>query len=168
MRSKYCDCCGREFFKRPRDSESQWERRVFCSVSCRNKSTRPEPIHIRFWKYVDQRGDSECWLWTGAKDGRGYGNISVGAGESPAKAYRISYEMRYGPIPDGLLIRHRCDNPACVNPRHLETGTQKDNARDMVQRNRQNPKSLLNLRPGAQGFHGAGPQSNGERYGTRS
>ena len=82
---------------------------------------------------------------------------------SKFKAHRVSYEMANGPIPDGLIIRHKCDNPNCVNPKHLESGTQKDNMLDASFRGRINPKSLLNLRPGEKGVYGAGTKSNGDR-----
>lgn len=78
------------------------------------------------------------------------------------KAHRVSYEMRHGPIPDGLNILHDCDNPNCVNPSHLKAGTQQENMRDASLRGRLNTKSLENLRPGKKGFSGAGPKSNKE------
>lgn len=78
------------------------------------------------------------------------------------KAHRVSFEMRYGPISDGLIVRHKCDNPNCVNPNHLEIGTQMDNMLDASSRGRLNPKSLLNLRPGEKGFYGAGSKENGD------
>lgn len=166
---KACEACGSDFTRHPRDSDSQWESRAYCSISCRNKSTMPVPIHLRFWKHVERRGATDCWEWTGNKDGRGYGSLSGGSGSSPVKAHRLSYELANGPIPTGLVVRHSCDNPICVNPAHLEAGTQKENIHDMVVRGRANPKSQLNLKPGAKNIHGAGPLSNGEILnGTRS
>lgn len=142
--TKECEACGKEFYKRTKDSVTQWMGRRYCSMSCRNKSTKPTPLHIRFWSYVLKT--SGCWEWKGATDGHGYGQISRGAEQSPYKAYRLSYEMFHGPIPEGLLVRHKCDNPICVNPDHLEVGTQKDNMQDASRRGRLNPKSLLNLK----------------------
>ena len=52
------------------------------------------------------------------------------------RLYRVLYEKEYGTIPKGMVIRHKCDNPSCVNIQHLEVGTQKDNVKDMVQRGR--------------------------------
>lgn len=167
--TKACESCGSDFTRHPKDSASQWAGRQYCSISCRNKSTPSSYIHLRFWKYVDRRSCNECWLWTGGTDGRGYGSLSGGSGSSPVKAHRLSYELANGPIPVGLVVRHGCDNPLCVNPAHLEVGTQKENIHDMVVRGRANPKSQLNLRPGAKNIHGAGPLSNGEMLnGTRS
>ncbi len=159
---KYCECCGREFFKRPSDSYDKWESRLYCSISCVNKSRPPTPIHIRFWVYVDKTDDNECWLWTGSKDALGYGRISRGADKSPQKAHRLSWEIHNGELSSDLVIRHKCDNPSCVNPFHLLPGTQKENMQDASDRNRLNPVSLLNLRPGTKGIHGAGPLSNRE------
>lgn len=117
-------------------------------------------IHERYLAKVVRR-ESGCWGWSGAKC-RGYGILSTRRGSPPAKAHRVSYELFKGPIPDGMLVRHTCDNPECTNPDHLLLGTDADNARDRVARGRSNPKSYLNLRPGARGYHGAGPLSNAE------
>lgn len=120
------------------------------------------PLHLRFWRRVE-RVESGCWLWRGSLDGGGYGQISTAQGFAPAKAHRVSWEMRNGPIPDGMVVCHTCDTPACVNPDHLFIGTQQDNMRDCSRKNRINPVSILNLRPGSPGHLGAGPESRKEK-----
>ena len=92
--TKECRCCGREFFKRKRDSQKQWEERNFCSISCKNKSVEPTPIHIRFWNFVDKKRDNDCWLWLGSKDENGYGRLATQQGESAIKAHRLSAGKR--------------------------------------------------------------------------
>lgn len=75
-----------------------------------------------------------CWLWTGGGgDGR-YGHFSINGGS--IRCHRWIYEFVCEPIPDGQVIRHRCDNPKCVNPAHLEVGTYAQNTADAVQRGR--------------------------------
>lgn len=104
--------------------------------------------------------EGECLIWTGSRDDHGYGHIATTHAASPKRVHRLAYELFIGPLEPHDKVRHRCDNPPCI--RHLIKGTQKDNIRDASERGRLNPKSLLNLRPGARGFHGAGPRSNGE------
>lgn len=85
--------------------------------------------------------NSGCWLWTGGTNGRGYGKITVGRRPDGSKfgayAHRASWELHCGPIPKGMFILHRCDNPSCVNPEHLFLGTPADNVHDMLAKGRQ-------------------------------
>lgn len=83
--------------------------------------------------------DTGCWEWQRASDGLGYGQLNVDG--KRYKAHRFFYEQKYGPIPEGLFLCHRCDNPACVNPDHMFVGTQKDNMRDAALKGRINSHS---------------------------
>ena len=98
--------------------------------------TERRAVADRFWDKVDRSGD--CWNWTGALISTGYGHLSVGVGETKTQvlAHRLSYVWRYGPIPDGFYVCHRCDNPKCVRPEHLFLGNQTDNMRDMAAKGR--------------------------------
>jgi hypothetical protein len=86
----------------------------------------------KLWTKVDKSG--ECWIWTGAKNQKGYGNL-VFEGEY-ARPHRVVYEHEIGPIPPGMHVLHRCDNPSCVNPEHLFLGTNLDNRHDMFAKGR--------------------------------
>ncbi|OLL21598.1 hypothetical protein BKE56_015630 [Rhodococcus sp. M8] len=77
----------------------------------------------------------ECWEWDGVKSNRsGYGIIQIEGRR--VRVHRLSYEVHVGPIPDGMIVRHTCDNPPCLNPHHLQLGTQDDNMQDMKVRGR--------------------------------
>ncbi|KIC85804.1 hypothetical protein RN49_17570 [Pantoea agglomerans] len=79
-----------------------------------------------------------CWQWTASLLTGGYGGFRLNG--KTLRAHRVSFELAYGPIPEGLMVRHKCDNRLCCNPEHLELGTNQDNMDDMKARGRQ--KSL--------------------------
>lgn len=88
-------------------------------------------IRDRFWSKVLKGGG--CWEWQAFKRG-GYGTFSIG--KKIYAAHRVAYELEVGWIPPRMFVRHKCDNPSCVRPDHLEIGTQKDNCRDRDARQR--------------------------------
>lgn len=96
----------------------------------------------RFWKKVEKNDLDDCWIWKGSSC-LGYGQMCTGmefCGER--KTHRISYTLQNGTIPKGMIIMHTCDNPSCVNPRHLKIGTYSDNMQDMKRKGRSNNKKF--------------------------
>jgi hypothetical protein len=83
----------------------------------------------RFWKKVKRSTPDRCWLWTAATDDNGYGAFKINGHKRGAHV--IAYELCVGVVPSNHVVMHSCDNRCCVNPAHLETGTQLDNIRDM-------------------------------------
>ena len=79
-------------------------------------------------------GASDCWHFCGSRNQGGYGRLTVGG--RLQVVHRLSYELFVGPIPDGLFVCHRCDNPSCINPDHLWLGTRSENAIDCFQKGR--------------------------------
>lgn len=94
----------------------------------------------RFWSKVDRKGLDECWPWLAGTSLSGYGSFSIKY--RGLRAHRVAYELAIGPILNGLIVRHKCDNPSCCNPCHLELGTNRDNTQDAIRRGRWSPPPL--------------------------
>lgn len=114
----------------------------YCSKSCASKAKHGnKSFEQRFWEKVDKSDIDGCWLWRGATQAPwGYGSFQRGVGADGKNhsdvAHRVSYELTYGPILNGLFVCHHCDNPRCVRPDHLFLGTHTDNMADMHQKGR--------------------------------
>jgi hypothetical protein len=131
--SKSCETCGVVFGLRDErfQSRARFERRRFCSVAC--AGVEPS-LREKFWGRIFRNDESGCWEWRGASYGKGYGAISIRGAKT--RVHRFSYELHKGPIPEGLMILHACDNRLCVNPAHLRPGTAKENTADAIARGR--------------------------------
>lgn len=107
-------------------------------------------VEERLFRHIEKT--DACWLWQGRLVGKGYGSIGLGgAGAKQKLVHRLSYEIHKGQIPEGMVVMHKCDNPRCVNPDHLEAGTQSQNIKDAFARGRK-----INLPSGLKGEdHGA-------------
>jgi hypothetical protein len=89
--------------------------------------------------------DHGCLVFMGCRNSEGYGRITEGghAGRI-VYAHRVAWELVHGPIPEGLLVLHTCDNPPCCNPAHLRVGTHLENIQEMYDRKRDNGVTARN------------------------
>jgi hypothetical protein len=89
---------------------------------------------IRFERKYIEEPNTGCWLWSACGTKAGYGLF--GYEGKLQLAHRVSYKLHKGFIPEGMVVRHTCDTPSCVNPDHLELGTQGENIRESVRKGR--------------------------------
>ena len=91
-------------------------------------------IEARFWSKVAKKADG-CWLWTAGRDKDGYGVFQTSGKQ--VRSHRFAWQFANGSIPQGLLVCHTCETPACCNPAHLFVGTHDVNVADKVAKDRQ-------------------------------
>lgn len=141
--SGQCSICEKSF-------KSERANPKTCGKSCRGRAgglgNRKSSVEERFWKRVWIGGEDDCWPWRKKLNDAGYGIFSDGSVAS--RAHRVSWTIKHGPIPSGLIVRHRCDIRSCVNPAHLELGTQADNVNDMMDRKRHGSRKRTHCRRG--------------------
>lgn len=127
--TKVCAHCGAPF--QTRNAKTR-----HCSKRCGGITREGTPRERLFTKIVQSPNPDACWAWTGRvlPGPRGYGSLKVDGRET--LAHRLMWELTNGPIPDGLCVCHRCDNPPCCNPAHLFIGTHTDNMRDSARKGR--------------------------------
>lgn len=106
------------------------------------KATRNTPIRLtlaeRLWSRVEKSNPTECWEWQGATYTKGHGAIARGRrSEGMVATHRAAWELTHGPIPEGMVVCHACDNPPCCNPNHLFLGTLAANNADCTAKGRQ-------------------------------
>jgi hypothetical protein len=91
------------------------------------------PLIERVLEKIELDDSTGCWLWTGARNAKGYGAIKVDG--STKLAHRVAFELLVAPIGDGLELDHLCRTPACINPDHLEEVTGAENSRRGISAN---------------------------------
>lgn len=105
-----------------------------------------KPVQQRFWKRAKRStersyGGSPCWEWQEAINYKSYGQFRFNG--RTIRANRVAWVLTFGAIPDGLHVLHHCDNPLCINPKHLFLGTNQQNVDDRVAKGRNGRKKRI-------------------------
>lgn len=115
-----CGLCNRHYLRLRRTGDPS-------RILIRNRAL---PVDVWFWSKLTPPNANGCREWTGARNDSGYGMVAL-PGKRIDRAHRVAWELTYGAIPDGLVVRHYvCDNPPCAEPTHLLLGTHADNVAD--------------------------------------
>lgn len=127
--TKICECgCGQPL---PLFRYSSPKTRF---INGHHNFAKTKTVSEAFWSCVPVAEIHDCWEWQGTIQDTGYGRFKVGT--QPHSAHRTSWEIHFGPIPKEMHVLHRCDNRKCVNPAHLFLGTNDDNIKDMIAKQR--------------------------------
>lgn len=116
-----CERCGQPIPRRKCEPVRRWQQRKWCNLS---SCETPQGYLAK----RTRRAPNGCLEWIKGTDSNGYGQACLRGRH--ILAHRLAYEVWVGPIPDGLHVLHRCDNPPCGEPTHLFLGTQSDNSKD--------------------------------------
>lgn len=121
---------------------------TFCSRRCTSHSRGAaafvrdrQTLSDRIERLTERGAANGCWLYAGKLFRSGYGQftLTTDAGRRTVLAHRVAFEVANGPIPDGMVVMHACDNRQCINPSHLSLGSQADNMADCYKKGR-NPR----------------------------
>jgi hypothetical protein len=139
---KKCEGCRRKYL-RERHEKKQIHECLFCKEKFYKLKLKECSIKCYLLNRIEK--DGECWIWKKQLNSSGYGKLKINTKHSTA--HRESYKIFNGEIPEGMLILHSCNKPACINPEHLRLGTHKDNMQDRTEAGsvsgERNPSAIL-------------------------
>lgn len=146
--TKTCEVCEKPFYIQ----KCRADRAKYCSRKCQRTAWSGSADLIEaFWSKVDKSaGPDGCWLYTGFRKWDGYGWLArkMDGKVRWLTAHRYAWMVAHGGEPaDGLHILHKCDNPPCCNPAHLQLGTHQENMADMAAKGRANGGYHRSRRP---------------------